>query len=1206
MEERNADQVLIRKYLLCAIGEEEREAVERRMLTDTEFFEQVELAEDDLVDDYADNTLSPDERKKFEASFLTTPEGRQQVNLAFVLRKKAEIKKNAKIITPSPIPVSWWNRALANNFVRVAALIIIALGLSLMVWRTLFNSSEVEKGIAALQEAYASQRPTEARISALDTYAPNLTTRGQPGQVTNKNKLEAAEITLRQAALSEQSAKAYHALGQYYLATRDFDKAIENFKKALEKAPRQATIHSDLGAAYLEYGKTLFDKPNGKAVETLAQSLEPLAKALEIDNSLLSARFNYALALQLMGLSERAKEEWQNYLERDSQSKWADEAREKLKQLNEQIGESSLTKQEVLGRFLEAYKNGNDEKAWELIYRNREPISGRFITEQLLDEFLNKKLSGEEAAAKASFAALRYASALEAQRADEQYPKALANFYEKQPKENLTELKSARDLVQQGHELFFRDESKPAADNYTQAKALFKRFGDDAEMSQAEYWSGYCQQNLVYTNSGLEVYDQLEKACKEKKFKWLAMRILYYKSSYAFSREKYSEAIKLAELALQTAEGLKDSLGVMICLDSLIEFYRFIGNNSRSLACIQNGLLKGLCQLNQMQQQVHYLFVARSLSSAALYNAAIEYHKEALQIVINVPNDLSMFYAFLGENYLKLKDYAKALETTLTAYNVAQRIPNEQFKNFKTAYAALQLGHIHSLTKAFDKALASYSEALQIFTDLDTPLLRYKAHKGKFLCQAALGEDQLANQELLTTLQLVERSRLNIWEEDNRNNFFDAEQSIYDLAIEYEESRMNNPQQAFEYSEAFRARSLLDAKRSKISVVSDGTYADLRFKKISSVLPLADIKARLPEQTQLVQYSVLENQMVIWVISKSGLSDVAVPVSETALNETVKDYLRKISQPPEENGEEALKAASAELYKLLIQPVDPVLDKTKTLYLIPDKALYFLPFESLYSPLTNRYLIEDYCLAYSPSASVFTLCSEEAKKKEAVASEHLLSVGNPTFDRALFQELADLPEARREAEKIADDYPTAVTLTERNAKKEPIQAEMEKSEVIHLATHSILDEYSPLQSKILLAKTAADDKADEEGTNRQPGGVLESQDIYRMRLPRTRLVVLSSCQSGIDRYYRGEGMLNFARPFIAIGVPLVVASLWKVDSKSTQDLMIAFHHSRKREKCSSIQSLRKAKVEMLHKSEGRFRHPFYWASFILIGGDANF
>jgi CHAT domain-containing protein len=155
--------------------------------------------------------------------------------------------------------------------------------------------------------------------------------------------------------------------------------------------------------------------------------------------------------------------------------------------------------------------------------------------------------------------------------------------------------------------------------------------------------------------------------------------------------------------------------------------------------------------------------------------------------------------------------------------------------------------------------------------------------------------------------------------------------------------------------------------------------------------------------------------------------------------------------------------------------------------------------------------------------------------------------------------------------------------------------EMEKSQVIHLALHSVLDEHFPLRSKLLFARTG---KPAEDS--------LSAYDVYRMNLARTRLVVLSSCQTGAERYYKGEGMISLARPFIVAHVPLVVSTLWPVESDATAELMIHFHKHRTQEKISTAAALAEAQREMLAGADPQLRQPYYWAAFTLIGGYANF
>jgi CHAT domain-containing protein len=232
-------------------------------------------------------------------------------------------------------------------------------------------------------------------------------------------------------------------------------------------------------------------------------------------------------------------------------------------------------------------------------------------------------------------------------------------------------------------------------------------------------------------------------------------------------------------------------------------------------------------------------------------------------------------------------------------------------------------------------------------------------------------------------------------------------------------------------------------------------------------------------------------------------------------------------------------------------------------------------------------LIEDFVLTTSQSPTVFLHSSEEALAKTNVKQERLLSVGNPRFDQTAFSQLDDLPNAKQEAVDIAKLY-KVLPLLESHATPAAVKDQMLKSDVVHLAMHSVLDGELPSYSKLLLAR-----------------GDLPAYDIYGMKLPRTRLVVLSSCQSGAERYFDGEGMASLARAFLSAGVPLVVASLWPVDSEATEKLMVSFHRERVNGSATA-EALAKAQREMLQDPENRFRSPFYWAAFALNGGYARF
>jgi CHAT domain-containing protein len=82
-------------------------------------------------------------------------------------------------------------------------------------------------------------------------------------------------------------------------------------------------------------------------------------------------------------------------------------------------------------------------------------------------------------------------------------------------------------------------------------------------------------------------------------------------------------------------------------------------------------------------------------------------------------------------------------------------------------------------------------------------------------------------------------------------------------------------------------------------------------------------------------------------------------------------------------------------------------------------------------------------------------------------------------------------------------------------------------------------------------------------------------------------------------------VISISRPFIAVGVPIIVASYWSVDTVSTTDLMIRFHKYRKQGGLSTAEAIRQAQRDML-SGPGPYHHPYYWASFGVFGGYAEF
>ena len=85
----------------------------------------------------------------------------------------------------------------------------------------------------------------------------------------------------------------------------------------------------------------------------------------------------------------------------------------------------------------------------------------------------------------------------------------------------------------------------------------------------------------------------------------------------------------------------------------------------------------------------------------------------------------------------------------------------------------------------------------------------------------------------------------------------------------------------------------------------------------------------------------------------------------------------------------------------------------------------------------------------------------------------------------------------------------------------------------------------------------------------------------------------------------GEGVLGLTRAFLYAGAQSVVVSLWNVNDSATAELMKVFYGNLSRG-VSRDEALREAKLSMLKGSQRAWRHPYYWAPFVLLGAWIGF
>jgi CHAT domain-containing protein len=940
---------------------------------------------------------------------------------------------------------------------------------------------------------------------------------------------------------------------------------------------------------------------SGKILEDFAASLEHLNRALELNGSLLEALFNRALLYEEMMLPQQAEEDWRKYLEKDPSSRWADEAKRRIEAIEGTRKKASRDEEQLFQNFMNAFQLGDKDQAWDA-FTNSYARGWNPIVERLLDDFLDLESKGQIDGAARKIQALSFAGEMQSSKSGDRFTGDLADYYGSAAARQHKRLAEARSLMKSAHEHFAQSRLEAAMSLYERARKIFDLSGDYCEAKYVDYRIGHCYLRKPDIKTSLSIFERLAADCDNKDYKWLLARAFYSMADASFGLNEYSRMLNYSGRSLEISKQISDINGTVRCNAQLAILYQQMGDYPKSLNYVLHSLdLVNSHPVEAAQVSLVYDIASDSFTWLRSYEAALSYQEEGLRLAMQMANPLkvSRCYVFLGLINGALNNYEEALKNVRLSYEIGKSLSDESIGQEIKAFSALRLGHLYKQMGDYSKAIESYDENINIYNALDFPAEGYAAHKGKLLCYIDQANDNAAISELQVTLALFEQYRSRIMEETNRNTFFDREQDIYDIAINFEYTRLNNPEAAFEYSETCRARSLLDSTKS-VDSSNSSAIQGRALSTESEPSNLAEIKERLPDNIQILQYAALEDKLLIWVVSKSGISSAEEKIGLDELVEKVTNYIKLISQASD-SGEKKEQAVARELYNSLITPVEPFLDRGKHLYIVPDKILNYLPFGSLIRPVSNEYLLNNYALAFAPSSTLFLKCSDAALRRSKNNNEKYLGVGNPYFNRSRFPSLREIPSSAREVQQIAALYPASKTLIGREARESITKTEMAVSDVIHLATHYVVDSNSYMHSGLLLASGPNTSVQSE-----QSDGMLQVQELYAMKLTRARLVVLAACQTAIERFYRGEGAIGIARPFIAAGLPLIVASLWPVESNSTSELMISFHKFRKNKSLSTIEAMRSAQLEMLASSDNRYRRPYYWAGFIVIGGQANF
>lgn len=255
--------------------------------------------------------------------------------------------------------------------------------------------------------------------------------------------------------------------------------------------------------------------------------------------------------------------------------------------------------------------------------------------------------------------------------------------------------------------------------------------------------------------------------------------------------------------------------------------------------------------------------------------------------------------------------------------------------------------------------------------------------------------------------------------------------------------------------------------------------------------------------------------------------------------------------------------------------------------MILDDLLTRIPFEVLIRSQEGQNFKElDYLIKETSIQYLFTSNKQPFLETDIVNNDRILGLGYTSVDEGISQD--GLPGTEKEIQYLNANF-SGEFYTWVGASRELFLDKADQFEIIHLAIHGRADEENRFQSRLIF-------NGDREENMLYPG------QLYLANL-KSRLAVLSACESGVGSIQKGEGTFSIARGFAIVSIPNMVMSLWEVNDAITSRQMVRFYNSHLQKGTPVNQALRKMKMDYLQDEDSYFCHPYYWSSFVHISTD---
>lgn len=349
-----------------------------------------------------------------------------------------------------------------------------------------------------------------------------------------------------------------------------------------------------------------------------------------------------------------------------------------------------------------------------------------------------------------------------------------------------------------------------------------------------------------------------------------------------------------------------------------------------------------------------------------------------------------------------------------------------------------------------------------------------------------------------------------------------------------------------------------------------------------------------------------------------------------------------------------------DIYDLVWKPLNPYLEGIKTVYYSPSGLLNNIPFQALYKEVNGQreYVMDKFTLHQLTSTRYLALGLKQ-KEQESIESSIALFGGinyndypNAVIDSTKIDESSEaaflyknaitlnrdldstragasyLPGTKTEVNTIAQllkNNNWNVYMAEgKNASENIIKSYSgnNSKSILHIATHGFaypdkeekkqdmalrmmqgneryrVADNPMIRSGLLFggANLTWQGKGDSLLNTTNEDGVLTAYELSQLDLSKTKLAVLSACETGKGAIQGSEGTFGLKRALKLAGVDNMIVSLWKVPDDATMEMMTLFYNelAKTKKPVSSFETAQKA-MRLNYPNE-----PKKWAGFVFV------